>query len=64
MPTIEIIIDPQGLSRVQTIGFRGATCRAASQFLEQALGQIAHEQLTAEFYQLPASQHSAESERV
>ena len=50
MKTIEIIIAPDGSSRVETKGFQGAECREASRFIEQALGQSTGEQLTAEFY--------------
>ena len=49
--TIEIIVDPNGQSKVQTKGFTGSSCRQASQFIEQALGQRTSEQLTADFYQ-------------
>ncbi len=48
---IEIVISPTGQTRLETRGFTGATCRDASRFLEQALGQPAGEQLTAEFHQ-------------
>ena len=49
--TIEIIVAPNGQSQVQTKGFTGSSCRQASQFIEQALGQRTGQQLTAEFYQ-------------
>ncbi|HET6249746.1 MAG TPA: DUF2997 domain-containing protein [Tepidisphaeraceae bacterium] len=51
MKTIEIIIDPQGQSTVQTKGFTGSSCRDASKFVERALGETTGEQLTAEFHQ-------------
>ena len=51
MKSIEIVIDPQGKTTVQTKGFVGASCREASRFLEEALGQHTGEQLTAEFHQ-------------
>lgn len=50
-PRIEIIVGPQGHTRVQTYGFQGASCRQASAFLEKALGQREQETLTPEFYQ-------------
>ena len=50
-PTIEIVISPTGETRLQTHGFAGPSCRDASRFLEQALGQPVNEQLTAEFHQ-------------
>ncbi|NQT40153.1 MAG: DUF2997 domain-containing protein [Planctomycetes bacterium] len=49
--TIEIIVTPQGKSSVQTLGFTGSSCRDASKFIEQALGQRTSETLTAEFHQ-------------
>jgi hypothetical protein len=49
--TIEITIDPQGRTRVETKGFTGNECREASKFVEDALGQRTAEKLTAEFYQ-------------
>ena len=51
MKTIEITIDPQGRTRVETKGFTGKECREASKFVEDALGQRTAEKLTAEFYQ-------------
>jgi hypothetical protein len=50
LKTIEIIVTPDGQSRVETKGFSGSSCREASKFIEQALGQRTGEQLTAEFY--------------
>jgi hypothetical protein len=52
---IEVIVTPQGETRIETRGFAGNGCQEASRFLEQALGTRAAEQLTAEFYQ-PAVQ--------
>ncbi len=54
VPIIEVIVSPQGKTRVETKGFAGSTCREASRFLEQALGVKAAEQLTSEFYQTAA----------
>ena len=50
--TIEIIVSPKGETRLQTKGFAGSSCREASRFIEQALGQRTGEQLTAEFHQV------------
>ena len=50
MPQIEIVISPNGQSKVRTTGFTGAECRVASQFLESTLGEVASEQLTPEFH--------------
>jgi hypothetical protein len=51
MRQIEIIVTPTGQSRIETKGFSGASCREASRFLEEALGQRTGERLSAEFYQ-------------
>jgi len=48
--TIEIIVTPDGKSSVQSVGFTGSSCRDASRFLEEALGQRTGEILTAEFH--------------
>ena len=48
---IEIIVTPEGRTTIQTLGFTGPSCRDASRFIEQALGQQVAENLTAEFYQ-------------
>lgn len=48
--TIEIIVAPDGTTRVETKGFSGGECREASRFIEQTLGQRLGEQLTPEFY--------------
>ena len=50
MKTIEIIISPQGETRVETKGFTGAECCDASRFIEKALGENIAEQKTADFY--------------
>ena len=51
MKTIEIIVNPKGETTVQTKGFTGSSCRDASKFIEQALGEKGVETLTAEFHQ-------------
>jgi len=48
---IEIIVSPNGDTTVTTKGFAGQSCRDASKFIEQALGQRVDEQLTSEFHQ-------------
>jgi len=50
MKTIEIIVTPAGKTAVQTLGFAGSSCREASRFIEQALGQRIGEELTAEYH--------------
>jgi hypothetical protein len=51
MKTIEIIVSPKGETTVTTKGFAGSSCREASKFIEQALGQRTDERLTADFHQ-------------
>lgn len=51
MKTIEIIVAPNGDTRLETRGLSGPGCREASAFLEQALGQATAERLTGEFHQ-------------
>jgi hypothetical protein len=47
---IEVIVAPNGDVSVQTRGYAGADCLQASRFLEEALGILATERKTAEFY--------------
>ncbi len=58
MKTIEIIVTPEGKASVQTMGFTGSSCRDASRFIEQALGQRVGEKLTAEFHQSESVQQT------
>ncbi len=55
--TIEIIVTAKGETSVQTKGFAGSSCRDASKFIEQALGQRTGEQLTSEFHQTAVADH-------
>ena len=56
--TIEILITPEGKTSVQTLGFQGSSCREASRFLEEALGQRTGERLSAEFHQQPSAEQT------
>ena len=47
---IEVIVSPSGETKIETKGFTGTTCREASRFLEQSLGQQLADQPTAESY--------------
>ena len=59
--TIEITVKPDGSTSLETKGFAGNGCRAASEFLERALGSRESEQLTSEFHQGVAStQHTTQ----
>ena len=48
---IEVTVSPRGEATVQTKGYTGGNCLAASKFLEQALGVSAVDLKTAEFFQ-------------
>lgn len=48
---IEIVVSPTGETSLQTKGYVGADCVAASKFLEKALGIASADVKTGEFYQ-------------
>lgn len=48
---IEVTVSPNGETTIQTRGFAGGECLQASKFLEQALGVVASDQKTAEYFQ-------------
>ena len=48
---IKVTVSPRGEATVQTKGYTGGDCLAASKFLEQALGLAVADTKTAEFYQ-------------
>ena len=50
MKTITVTVAKDGSTKVETKGFSGSSCQAASEFLEKALGSRQSEKLTAEFY--------------
>jgi hypothetical protein len=60
MKIIEVIVSPTGETKLETKGFAGSSCRDASKFLEEALGQRAGEQLTAEFHSQQTNPQSAQ----
>lgn len=62
MRTIEIVVTPEGRTTVQTRGFRGSSCREASRFIEQAIGNPTGEKLTTEFYQAESVQQSQQQQ--
>ena len=61
--TIEIVVAPDGQTRVETRGFSGSECRQASEFIERSLGQQTNELLKAEFYQTASSQEHVKEGR-
>ncbi len=52
--TITIIVAPDGKTKVETAGFVGQSCKDASKFIEQALGQTTDEQFKPEYFQTAA----------
>lgn len=56
MKTITVTVAKDGSTKVETSGFVGSSCQAASKFLEQALGVQQSEKLTAEFYAQQSTQ--------
>jgi hypothetical protein len=57
LKSINVVVSPQGESKIETTGFAGAECREASRGFEHALGVATAEQLTADFY-APAVEQS------
>ncbi len=54
MPRITITISPTGQTTVATSGYQGKSCQDATRQLEQALGTVASDRKTPEFYQTQA----------
>ncbi|MEO9590413.1 DUF2997 domain-containing protein [Rhodopirellula bahusiensis] len=51
MKIIQVIVAPDGSTKIETDGFDGSSCRQASEFLEHALGSRQSERLKSEFHQ-------------
>jgi hypothetical protein len=47
---IIITVSPAGETTVQTHGYSGRTCKDASRFIEEALGEKTAEQLTPDYH--------------
>jgi hypothetical protein len=58
MKTIEVIVSPNGQTKLETKGFAGSECRVASKLLEAALGKTTEERLTAEYHQTKTEEKS------
>ena len=54
--TIEITVSAKGETKVETKGFAGNDCQAATRNLELALGSRQTESLKSEFYQQARSE--------
>jgi len=48
--TIEIVVSPDGETKITTSGYTGASCQNATKALERALGQVTSEERTPDFY--------------
>jgi hypothetical protein len=59
---IEVLVSPTGETTVQTRGYAGSACLQASQFLEDALGIVAAERKTAEFFQATPAHQQQETQ--
>jgi hypothetical protein len=51
---MEIEIGRDGKINIKVKGVQGADCLEFSQFLEEALGDTVEQELTSEYYQVPA----------
>ncbi|MFN3150474.1 DUF2997 domain-containing protein [Bremerella sp.] len=58
MKVIEIIVSPEGESKLETRGFQGAECQEASRFLEIALGTKKSDTATSDFHQTSLQQQT------
>ena len=56
MRRIEVIVSHKGESRIETHGYEGSACRAATRELERALGVSRAESLKVEFYEHSATE--------
>lgn len=59
MPKIEVIIEQDGSTVVQTSGFKGKACQDATKQLEQALGITTSDKKLPEFYATAKGSQSA-----
>lgn len=50
MPEIIVTIAPDGTTKILTQGFAGVLCRDATREIERALGVVADEKITSEYY--------------
>jgi hypothetical protein len=49
--TIEVIVSPIGEIEINAIGFKGADCEKATQYLEEALGVVGKKVKKPEYHQ-------------
>lgn len=53
---IEVVIAPDGSSRIEGHGFTGPDCEKATEFLERALGKVGKRRRKAEYAQVSRTQ--------
>jgi hypothetical protein len=56
--TVKVIVQPDGALRVDASGFSGADCEKATEFLEKALGSVAHKRKKPEYYRANLSRRN------
>jgi Protein of unknown function (DUF2997) len=56
---MEIEIGRDGKVSIKVKGVQGVECLEFSQFLEEALGETVEQEITSEYYQVPASTESS-----
>lgn len=47
--TIEVIVHPDGSLQIDAVGFQGAECEKATEFLERALGAVSEHKRKPEY---------------
>jgi hypothetical protein len=60
--TLTLVVSPTGETTLTARGYAGGDCLAASRFLEAALGTVAAERKTAEYFQAQAQPQSQSQE--
>jgi len=50
MRTIEVIVNKDGSLKIDAVGFKGADCQKATEFLERALGRVSGKTKKPEFH--------------
>ena len=55
--SIEILVAPDGTISIDAVGFKGADCEQATEFLEQALGLTCEKRRKPEYHQVRTAKH-------
>ncbi len=58
---VQIIVSPQGGISIDAVGFKGADCRKATEYLEQALGVTNTQAHKPEFHQVAAKTNNKQT---